>query len=151
MLLTPKPPAVTFGGLSQQDARTDSKLAPQGDAPGIGVNPVSGNSGGGGGSGGDGAGAPTADAGGEPAEKNMGLMGMVKSAVGTMFGSKPGSAANNKTPNKGLPGYDVDKWRPRGLASTGCYVSQIRCKNEDIFSIVNKRYLNNEMSFIQNP
>ena len=141
-----------LGGLNQQDARTDSKIAPQGDAPSIGVNAAPGGGGGGGGGGGDGAGGPAAEAGGEPAEKSLGIMGMVKNAVGNMFGNKPGSASNNKGSSRGgSPGYDIDKWRPRGLASTGCNISQIRCKNEDIFTIMNKRYLNNEMSFIQNP
>lgn len=141
-----------LGGLSQQDARSDSKGGPQADAPGIGVNPGGGGGGGSsGGGGGAGEGGAAAEAGGDPAEKSLGIMGMVKNAVGNMFGSKPGSAANNKGSGKSLPGYDVDKWRPRGLASTGCNVSQIRCKNEDIFTIMNRRYLNNEMSFIQNP
>ncbi len=138
-----------LGGLNQaSDARTDDK-APQGAAPGFGSASGSpGGGGGGSGGGGDGAHA-AAEPAGEASEKNLGLFGLAKSALSNMFGKGAGSAAGKEGRNKNSNGIpDTEKWRPRGLASTGCKGSQIRCKNETIWEIMNNRYENSNNSFI---
>ncbi len=84
-----------------------------------------------------------------------GLFNQVKSSVGDMFGSKnktglAGGAKGNSSSGRG-PKYNIKDWIPRGVAGTGCQASQLRCKNEDIFTIMSHRYDNNEMTFIQSP
>ncbi len=83
-----------------------------------------------------------------------GLFNQVKSSVGDLFGkTKNGnSTSRNGSGKRNQNGsYDLDKWRPRGLASSGCQSSQVRCKNEDIFSIMSQRYDAKETTFIQSP
>lgn len=123
----------------------------------------SGYAGGRGGSGGAGGGSSAGGGGGDPAASVdedgstktglAGLFNMVKSSFGN---NKSGSSTkNNKAAgyrggNK-ASNYDLEKWRPRGPANANCQISQLRCKNEDIFLIMNKRYDVIGMSLIKTP
>lgn len=132
---------------------TDASAAGNGYAGGGGGG---GASGGGGGSGGDSGEDPGALGEDDGSGKGglAGLFNQVKSSVGDMFGSKnkSGKTAGSRGGNAGrTAGYNIKDWIPRGVAGTGCQASQLRCKNEDIFSIMNQRYDNNEMTFIQSP
>ena len=147
------------GGYDIKKPAVDSKLS---DVSGAGGGYSSGSGGAGGGGGGSAGGGSNEDPGalgdGEDGSGKSGLAGLfnqVKSSVGDMFGSKNktgktnGSSGSDNS-NRG-PKYNVKDWIPRGVAGTGCQISQMRCKNEDIFSIMNHRYDNNEMTFIQSP
>lgn len=143
-----------LGGFNQNDARSDDSKDSQGAGGGINyASPASGGGGSGSSGGGDaGASGVNAEAGGgaEPADKNLGIFGLAKSAVSSLFGKK--NAPSGKVyRNKNFATPDPEKWRPRGLASVGCKASQIRCKNETIWEIMSSRYGSNETSFIQNP
>ncbi len=119
--------------------------------------------GGGGGGGGPGGGArggggvddpnAIANEGDEGSRNGAGYFSQLKTTISNLMnpGNKKGNAFSVNGRNQGF-NYDLNKWRPgRGIASTGCKGSQVRCKNEDIFSIVNRRYDNIEMTFLQSP
>ncbi len=116
-----------------------------------------GNSGGGGGARSGGGDDPNALAGGEDdgsAKGGLaGLFNQAKSSFSNMLGGGSKVTGKGLSPNGGGQGlrYDINKWRPRGLASAGCQGNQVRCKNEDIFSIVNRRYDVNEPTFLFGP
>lgn len=140
-----------LGGYGQKDAVTDDNGPAQGNAPGFagsGGGGSSGGSGGGGGGGnGDGAAAGTD---GEPAEKNLGIMGLVKSAIGGIFGKGGGGGNAAKDPySAGKPQRpDVNAWKPRGAASIGCKASQVRCKNETIWDIHHEWYVEGQPTLL---
>lgn len=113
-----------------------------------------GNPGGGGGA--RGGGDPNALAAGEDDGSTKGLAGLfnqAKSSLSNLLGGGNKVTGKGLSPNGGGQGlkYDINKWRPRGLASAGCQSHQVRCKNEDIFSIVNRRYDVNEPTFLYGP
>ncbi|OFZ31643.1 MAG: hypothetical protein A2622_03435 [Bdellovibrionales bacterium RIFCSPHIGHO2_01_FULL_40_29] len=87
-------------------------------------------------------------------EEDKGFLGMfnqMKSSVGNLFGkTKKAKSSAGKIGSADL--NERNKSRVlRGLAGTRCQTSQVRCKNEDIFKIVERRYDINEMSFLKNP
>ncbi len=116
-----------------------------------------GNPGGGGGARGGGGGEdPNALGAGEDDGSTKGLAGLfnqAKSSLSNLLGGGNKVTGKGLSPNGGGQGlkYDINKWRPRGLASAGCQSHQVRCKNEDIFSIVNRRYGVNEPTFLYGP
>ena len=84
-----------------------------------------------------------------------GLFNQVKSSFGnnkTGSNNKKNGFGNRSSSSResGL-NYDVDKWRPRGPAGANCQSSQMRCKNEDIFVVMNNRYRFIDTTFILQP
>ena len=99
----------------------------------------------GGGSGGDGDGALPAEDDGSVKGGLAGLFNNLKSSVGNMMGGKgnqsnKGNSSGGRNGNGNNGKYDINKWLPRGLASSGCKGSQVRCQNENIFTIMHERY-----------
>ncbi len=83
-----------------------------------------------------------------------GLFNQVKSSFGmnkASTNSKTGKNFGSRENGQNGSNYNLDKWRPRGPASANCQASQMRCKNEDIFLIMNKRYDVIGMSLIKTP
>ncbi len=83
-----------------------------------------------------------------------GLFNQVRTSMGDLFGlkNKSGKTAGSRGVGGGRPaGYNIKDWIPRGVAGAGCQISQMRCKNEDIFSIMNQRYDKIETTFTDAP
>ena len=142
-----------LGSFNQQDLRSDK---PEGalSAPGMSAGNLAAGGGGGGGApggGADGSGANAGGGDGDPKDKGLGFLSALKSSVSGLFGGKGNSnSANDKLKNsRATP--NVEGWRPRGLASSGCKASQVRCKNETIWDIMSSRYDTKDTTFIKNP
>ncbi len=137
------------------ELKADDKDKTSGGGYAGGNGSASGAGGGSSAAGGSGDPAALVDEDGSSKTGLAGLFNQVKSSFGN---NKSGSNKNTKAAgyrggksNGSNSDYDLDKWRPRGPANANCNISQLRCKNEDIFLIMNKRYDVIGMSFILSP